>query len=131
MFSAEFWDELQSDWIVMDYHTTAMTVKYKQDRVFPQITDGWNEMKEAFDFKDHQLITLFYHGNNLFGLKAIQEIDRFLRVPIYHSRATTPGYTAHFRLQLTNDIINKPCLVQFHIITIFLSILLQVLFLLI
>jgi hypothetical protein len=29
-------------------------------------------MKEAFDFKDHQLITLFYHGNNLFGLKAIQ-----------------------------------------------------------
>jgi hypothetical protein len=88
-------------------------------------------MKEAFDFKDHQLITLFYHGNNLFGLKAIQEIDHFFRVPIYHSRATIPGYTAHFRLQLTNDIINKPYLVQFHIITIFLSILLQVLFLLI
>ncbi|WJX51447.1 hypothetical protein P8452_37646 [Trifolium repens] len=85
MFSAEFWDELQSDWIVMDYHTTALTVKYKKDRVFPLITDGWNEM-------------------------AIQEIDDFFRVPIYHSRATIPAYTAHFRLQLTNDIINKPYL---------------------
>jgi hypothetical protein len=72
MFSADFWDELQSDWIVMDYHTTAITVKYKQDRVFPLITNGWNEMKGAFDFKDHPLITLFYHDNNLFGLKAIQ-----------------------------------------------------------
>jgi hypothetical protein len=74
-------------------------------------------MKEAFDFKDHQLITLFYHGNNIFGLKAIQEIDDFFRVPIYHSRATIPAYTAHFCLQLTNDIINKPYLVQFNIIS--------------
>jgi hypothetical protein len=56
----------------MDYHTTAITVKYKQDRVFPLITNVWDEMKGAFDFKDHQLITLFYHDNNLFGLKAIQ-----------------------------------------------------------
>jgi hypothetical protein len=35
MFSVDFWDELQRDWIVMDYHTIAITVKYKQDKVFP------------------------------------------------------------------------------------------------
>jgi hypothetical protein len=79
--------------------------------VFPLLIDGWKEMKDVFDFNDQQDVTLFYHGNNIFGIISSKPLQNYQQLPTYHSHAVILGHTSHFCVRLTNDIINNPYLV--------------------
>jgi hypothetical protein len=107
----EFMDELEDTWKIMNYKYTSHIVKFNKDMVFPLLTDGWKEMKDVFDFTDQQDVTLFYHGNNIFGIISSKPLQNYQQLPTYHSHAVILGHTSHFCVRLTNDIINNPYLV--------------------
>ncbi|WJX51562.1 DNA helicase [Trifolium repens] len=107
-FYADFMDELDEEWKIMDYRYTSHTVKCNKDLIFPLLKEAWTEMKDVFGFTDQQDITLFYYGNNLFGIISSKPLQEYGHLPIYHSHAYLPGHTSHFCVRLTTDINDKP-----------------------
>jgi hypothetical protein len=106
-------DELDEEWKIMDYRYTSHTVKCNKDLIFPLLKEAWTEMKDVFGFTDQQDITLFYYGNNLFGIISSKPLQEYVHLPIYHSHAYLPGHTSHFCVRLTTDINDKPFMVIF------------------
>jgi hypothetical protein len=115
IFIGRFGEQLGCSWKIFDSRGRALAVDFNKSFLQPRLSGGWSKMGSVFGFKGHRLLSLFYYGDDLFGLAFDEPLVSYSHIPIYHSRSQQIPYTAHLLVRLTEELVIRPYMVSIFI----------------
>jgi hypothetical protein len=110
-FHKKYLSELKEDWFVINkggkYHKLKCNCYFS----FPQIIEGWEELKNFEQFPENVEV-VFAYGGNIFEIIAIKEINSSDEILGFHSRSVLPKENIWFDVPLTQPSTKEKKLIK-------------------
>jgi hypothetical protein len=106
---------LKDSWDICHESGVVYKLKFNMSLNNPNLSDGWNDIKQFNDFPDDVEVVFGYYGSNVFGVIMCREVNRYIDLPCFHSRSLYPMHTMFFDITLWDKDLTSPILVSFEL----------------
>jgi hypothetical protein len=107
-FLAEFGNQIQKIWTVIDKDGKSVKLKFNGDSSLPLLGDGLTVMRDHYQLQNLQQIYFDYIGQSQFMLHFGNVMQDTNKLPSFHSRSTKEGRTIYFDVTLNQLQMSRP-----------------------
>jgi hypothetical protein len=109
LFVAEYFDELEEQWILQDGIGNHHQVVFNNILTVPILTTGWGQFRDFYHIKTNPLMSFTYLGNSVFQIKIFNGSTPTNEYPRYHRLTTsiTRDLTFQFTIPENSSITSK------------------------
>jgi hypothetical protein len=102
-FVAQFFNELGPQWQLLDPDGNEHKILFNKSLTQPQLTEGWEDMRQFYNWTGNKKIAFSYYGNNSFQINILQGHYEPSTFPSYHSLSSSVCHDCCFEVYLNDN----------------------------
>jgi hypothetical protein len=102
-FVAQFFNELGPQWQLLDPDGNEHKILFNKSLTQPQLTEGWEDMRQFYNWTGNKKIAFSYYGNNSFQINILQGHYEPSTFPSYHSLSSAVCHDCCFEVFLNEN----------------------------